>query len=78
MSKGCCISNMRRSILKAARATRAAPPSQVEGNWVLYPPEGRAPEAVVHFLGGAFVGAAPQLAYRTLLEVRTWGRQVVL
>lgn len=25
-------------------------------------------EAVVHFLGGAFVGAAPQLSYRSLLE----------
>jgi hypothetical protein len=35
---------------------------------VLYPPEGRAPEAAVHFLGGAFVGAAPQLAYRPFLE----------
>lgn len=35
---------------------------------MLWPPEGRAPEAVVHFLGGAFVGAAPQLAYRPLLE----------
>ncbi|KAI8475731.1 MAG: hypothetical protein J3K34DRAFT_403441 [Monoraphidium minutum] len=41
---------------------------EVEGSWVLYPPEGRRPEAMVHFLGGAFVGAAPQLAYRTLLE----------
>jgi len=35
---------------------------------VLFPPDKRAPEAVVHFLGGAFVGAAPQLAYRPLLE----------
>lgn len=25
-------------------------------------------EAVVHFLGGAFVGAAPQLSYRSLIE----------
>lgn len=29
---------------------------------------GVAAEAVVHFLGGAFVGAAPQLAYRLFLE----------
>lgn len=29
---------------------------------------GVATEAVVHFLGGAFVGAAPQLAYRLFLE----------
>ena len=35
---------------------------------MLYPPKNRAPEAVVHFLGGAFVGAAPQLSYRLFLE----------
>lgn len=35
---------------------------------MLYPPNNRAPEAVVHFLGGAFVGAAPQLSYRLFLE----------
>jgi hypothetical protein len=29
---------------------------EVEGCWVLYPPEGVETEAVVHFLGGAFVG----------------------
>ena len=40
---------------------------EVEGCWVLYPPEG-APRILVHFTGGAFVGAAPQLAYRPLLE----------
>lgn len=27
-----------------------------------------APKAIVHFIGGAFVGAAPQLSYRLLLE----------
>ena len=26
------------------------------------------PKAVIHFVGGAFVGAAPQLSYRLLLE----------
>ncbi len=41
---------------------------EVEGAWVLSPPNNRAPEAVVHFLGGAFVGAAPQLSYRLFLE----------
>jgi len=41
---------------------------EVEGAWVLYPPNNRPPEAVVHFLGGAFVGAAPQLSYRLFLE----------
>jgi UDP-N-acetylglucosamine enolpyruvyl transferase len=29
---------------------------------------GTVAEAVVHFLGGAFVGAAPQLSYRSFLE----------
>jgi hypothetical protein len=48
---------------------------EVEGSWVLFPPPppspssaARPPQAVVSFLGGAFVGAAPQLAYAPLLE----------
>jgi hypothetical protein len=38
---------------------------EISGNWVYIP---RQPRAVVHFLGGAFVAAAPQLTYRLLLE----------
>jgi Protein of unknown function (DUF1350) len=38
---------------------------EILGNWVYIP---RQPIAVVHFLGGAFVAAAPQLTYRLLLE----------
>ncbi|KXZ42420.1 hypothetical protein GPECTOR_149g30 [Gonium pectorale] len=41
---------------------------EVEGAYVLFPPAGRPPAAVAHFLGGAFVGAAPQMAYRLFLE----------
>ncbi|MGG6296928.1 DUF1350 family protein [Leptolyngbya sp. AN02str] len=37
----------------------------IAGNWVLTPSR---PEAILHFLGGAFVATAPQLTYRTLLE----------
>ena len=37
----------------------------ISGNWVLIPPQ---PQAIVHFLGGAFVGATPNLTYRWLLE----------
>lgn len=37
---------------------------ELEGCYVLRPPAGRPAEAVVHFLGGAFVGAAPQVSYR--------------
>lgn len=38
---------------------------EVSGSWVLMPPR---PSAIVHFLGGAFVAAAPQVTYRWLLE----------
>jgi hypothetical protein len=38
---------------------------EISGNWVYIP---RQPRAVVHFLGGAFVAAAPHITYRLLLE----------
>lgn len=38
------------------------------GNYLLYPPDDVKPVGVVHFLGGAFVGAAPHIVYRYLLE----------
>ncbi|KAJ6703283.1 hypothetical protein OIU85_029272 [Salix viminalis] len=41
--------------------------TEVEGSWVLKPKSSR-PKAVVHFIGGIFVGAAPQLTYRLFLE----------
>uniref|UniRef100_A0A7N0VE98 Uncharacterized protein n=1 Tax=Kalanchoe fedtschenkoi TaxID=63787 RepID=A0A7N0VE98_KALFE len=41
--------------------------SQIEGAWVLKPENSR-PTSVVHFIGGMFVGAAPQLTYRLFLE----------
>ena len=41
---------------------------EIEGSYVLFPPSNRQPEAVVHFLGAAFVGAAPSIAYRLFLE----------
>eukprot|EP00210_Caulerpa_lentillifera_P009167 g8739.t1 len=40
--------------------------SEICESWVLRPTN--APEAIVHFLGGAFIGVAPQLAYRQFLE----------
>ncbi|PKA49567.1 hypothetical protein AXF42_Ash004107 [Apostasia shenzhenica] len=36
---------------------------------VIPPPSGRQPLAVVKFLGGAFVGAAPELTYSLLMEL---------
>lgn len=41
--------------------------SEVEGAWVLKPRSSK-PWSVVHFIGGIFVGAAPQLTYRLFLE----------
>jgi Protein of unknown function (DUF1350) len=38
---------------------------ELKGHWVYLPHQ---PRAVVHFLGGAFVAAAPHLTYRLLLE----------
>ena len=35
---------------------------------MLAPPAGAKPRALVHFIGGAFVGASPQLTYRLFLE----------
>ncbi|GAA0144775.1 hypothetical protein LIER_05132 [Lithospermum erythrorhizon] len=41
--------------------------SEIEGAWVLRP-RNIEPVSVVHFIGGIFVGAAPQLTYRLFLE----------
>ncbi|QQE65575.1 hypothetical protein GFS31_22630 [Leptolyngbya sp. BL0902] len=38
---------------------------EVTGNWILMPPR---PRGIIHFLGGAFVAAAPSVTYRWLLE----------
>lgn len=41
--------------------------TEIEGAWVLKPRDSP-PKSVVHFIGGIFVGAAPQLTYRLFLE----------
>jgi len=42
---------------------------EVEGCWVLRPPTSKGkPQALVHFIGGGFVGTAPQIFYRLFLE----------
>ena len=38
---------------------------EVSGNWLWIPPQ---PTAIIHFLGGPFVAAAPNLTYKLLLE----------
>ncbi|CAM9399369.1 unnamed protein product, partial [Scytosiphon promiscuus] len=41
---------------------------EMGGNFLLRPPDDQAPKALLHFLGGAFVGAAPHLTYNYLLN----------
>ena len=42
---------------------------ELHGNWVLRPPSAdEPPRAVLHFLGGALVGASPHITYRYMLE----------
>lgn len=41
---------------------------ELDGNFLLRPPTDTPPSGVIHFLGGAFVGAAPHITYRYLLE----------
>jgi hypothetical protein len=42
---------------------------QLCGSFVLRPPPSEPPRAVLHFLGGAFVGAAPHVTYPRLLSL---------
>lgn len=41
---------------------------EMHGNYVLKPPNDTQPRALIHFLGGAIVGAAPDVSYRYILE----------
>lgn len=41
---------------------------EVQGAYVMFPPDKVAAKGVVHFIGGAFVGAVPHIAYGTFLE----------
>ena len=65
------------SSTRIASALYASPdPPIIPPNWsdigpnqvVRPPPTSPAPRALLHFLGGAFVGAAPSITYRYLLE----------
>lgn len=52
----------------ASSRVAAVGPTKVGACYVFRPPAGGAPpKGIVHFLGGAFVGAAPQVSYGALL-----------
>jgi len=48
----------------------------IDSTWVLRPVE--PPRGVIHFIGGAFAGAAPQLTYRLLLETLCHAAQLTV
>ena len=67
--------NLERMLVKAtapasssSSSSSSSPFEKVSSSFVLRPPAGTPPSTLVHFIGGAFVGAAPQLLYRKLLE----------
>ena len=64
----CCVKNVHFPDSQLPVSAQRGDWTEIEGCWVLLPPYGRKAEAVIHFLGTAFVGAAPQLAYKSLLE----------
>mmetsp|Transcript_8272 Transcript_8272/g.17661 ORF Transcript_8272/g.17661 Transcript_8272/m.17661 type:complete len:528 (+) Transcript_8272:195-1778(+) len=53
---------------KVAAASSTDRWEELHGNFILRPPSNAQPRALIHFLGGALLGAAPQLTYRYLLE----------
>ncbi|GAX79140.1 hypothetical protein CEUSTIGMA_g6580.t1 [Chlamydomonas eustigma] len=57
-----------RGTLNELRATRVFQTDA--GSWVVAPAKGSQPsKGIIHFLGGAFAGAAPQIVYSLLLEI---------
>jgi hypothetical protein len=48
---------------------------EIKGNWIVLP---KSPRGIIHFLGGAFIGATPQITYRALLEGLGQGGYVVI
>eukprot|EP00898_Chlorokybus_atmophyticus_P006772 jgi/Chlat1/7096/Chrsp57S06783 len=66
-------SEIERVLLNNTQGSKSTIPGanweDVQGSWVLRPTNGRPPEAIIHFAGGAFVGAAPQLTYKLFLEL---------
>lgn len=53
---------------KKGHAGRVGRWEELHGNWVLRPTSSETPRALLHFLGGALVGASPHITYRYMLE----------
>lgn len=65
-------SSLERALADAARLGNASSDARgwerVDDAYALRPRDGRAPRCVVHFCGGAFVGASPQVTYGEFCE----------
>lgn len=52
--------------------------TQMESCLVIPPPKGRKPRAIIKFLGGAFIGAVPEVTYSCLIELLAKDGYVVI
>ncbi|XP_011019302.1 PREDICTED: uncharacterized protein LOC105122089 isoform X1 [Populus euphratica] len=52
--------------------------TQMESCLVIPPPKGRKPRAIIKFLGGAFIGAVPEVTYSYLIELLAKDGYVVI
>uniref|UniRef100_A0A6N2L1R3 Uncharacterized protein n=1 Tax=Salix viminalis TaxID=40686 RepID=A0A6N2L1R3_SALVM len=52
--------------------------TQMESCLVIPPPKGRKPRAIIKFLGGAFIGAVPEVTYSCLIELLAKNGYVVI
>ncbi|KAB5553042.1 hypothetical protein DKX38_010353 [Salix brachista] len=52
--------------------------TQMESCLVIPPPKGRKPLAIIKFLGGAFIGAVPEVTYSCLIELLAKNGYVVI
>ncbi len=73
-----CLPHPRRLSQSSSRVELSCISEPITGRWVynhmnpssavLPPPPGVPPRALIHFIGGAFVGASPSVLYRPLLN----------
>ena len=65
LRSSCAVSPRARALPNMCAASTWEP---ICGSYVLRPPPGQQPCAMVHFLGGALVGASPHLTYPRLMS----------
>ena len=68
--KGVSLMDSRSNVIESPSRTVVGSWEEIHGNYVLRPntKSNQSPRALIHFIGGAIVGAAPDLSYRYMLE----------